>query len=808
MIMKTFPLQKWTAVWMLAAALVFPGASVQAETSAPPDSLGDFQQVAPGQGWLLFGGGLYWTNDDGAAWTDITPDTSASIEAVTFLDAARGHALLADASGYALASTTDGGAAWQATRLDFPEVARADSPVANVFMEWQSESQGWLSFKLATGSNFDRRLSFVTRDGGVTWQAVSGGEVNRNSGQSTVWKEAGMSAVVMSTSAAGWARWESGQCAESVCVREVKLMTTRDGGAVWSPVSLPNGMNSLRENFSTPKFSDADAQPYAGQGFDQCEVASLAQLQNWWNNSPYNAVNLYIGGISRACANASLSASFVSQANAQGWRFIPTWVGLQASCSAYSHRMSSDAVTARAQGVEEADAAIAVAQSLGLANADGSGTVIYLDLEAYNTSNAECRNAANAFVDGWTSEMQAKGNLAGVYGASCGSAPTDWWSLASVPDALWIANWYGNAGTVSYTRTATVWDAACLSNSLWPTHQRLRQYAGDHNETWGSLTLNIDSNVLDGTLAVPDGSANLAAPSAPDQPSPVNGAAFDTANDTWLSWKTNGDTCSVHIWATGYDVTAPDNNCSLYHLGVLPVGSYSWQVTAANGFGATVGPTWHFTVQPVFAPPELLSPANGEILLTRRPAFDWTDVTGAVSYTVQLSKLLGFTPVYKTVLVASSTVTYPRDLPPGTLFYWRVRANKLTGSSAWSATRSFTTANPPSKPALVSPRNISIIKDLTPRFVWKTVTLPVGTTFGHYQLQVAADLFFKSIIIDHSVVAYAAPEHTSAYVLTPGTRYYWRVMACNSLNQCSPWSALRAFKTAADATALSEVDVP
>jgi hypothetical protein len=31
--------------------------------------------------------------------------------------------------------------------------------------------------------------------------------------------------------------------------------------------------------------------------------------------------------------------------------------------------------------------------------------------------------------------------------------------------------------------------------------QRLRQYAGGHNETWGATTINIDSNVLDGRVA-------------------------------------------------------------------------------------------------------------------------------------------------------------------------------------------------------------------------------------------------------------------------------------------------------------------
>jgi hypothetical protein len=46
-----------------------------------------------------------------------------------------------------------------------------------------------------------------------------------------------------------------------------------------------------------------------------------------------------------------------------------------------------------------------------------------------------------------------------------------------------------------------VWDVACLSNGLWVNHQRIRQYAGGHGETWGGVTLNIDCNVIDGIVA-------------------------------------------------------------------------------------------------------------------------------------------------------------------------------------------------------------------------------------------------------------------------------------------------------------------
>ena len=68
--------------------------------------------------------------------------------------------------------------------------------------------------------------------------------------------------------------------------------------------------------------------------------------------------------------------------------------------------------------------------------------------------------------------------------------------MISPPDDVWIAHWIDQ----DYNPFATVWDVTCLSNDLWPDHQRVRQYAGDHTETWGGLPLRIDSNVLDGEV--------------------------------------------------------------------------------------------------------------------------------------------------------------------------------------------------------------------------------------------------------------------------------------------------------------------
>jgi hypothetical protein len=128
---------------------------------------------------------------------------------------------------------------------------------------------------------------------------------------------------------------------------------------------------------------------HSGQGFDQCEISSLSNLQKWKTNSPYSVVNLYIGGKSRACNNTNLSTEFIAALSVQGWKFIPTWVGLQASCTHLNFPMSENVVTAYNQGKDQAIDAARTARKYGLSfsDTDESGTVIYYDLEAFDITN-------------------------------------------------------------------------------------------------------------------------------------------------------------------------------------------------------------------------------------------------------------------------------------------------------------------------------------------------------------------------------------------------------------------------------------
>ncbi len=227
----------------------------------------------------------------------------------------------------------------------------------------------------------------------------------------------------------------------------------------------------------------------SGQAFDRCYLPSLELMQAWWDNSPYSVFNIYIGGVSFFCTDEQVDAFWLHAAAQQGWSFIPTWVGPQAPCSKFTHRMSSNASVAYQEGRAEADAAHEAAELLGFLG----DQIIYYDVEGYPD---ECRAVVDSFLLGWVERLHELGVRAGVYGSPCRSYISDWDDNESKPDNVWIAHWY----TDRYDPNASVFGTPCLPDTLWPDHQRLKQYARPHTETWGGLSLNIDSNVLDGEI--------------------------------------------------------------------------------------------------------------------------------------------------------------------------------------------------------------------------------------------------------------------------------------------------------------------
>jgi len=213
-----------------------------------------------------------------------------------------------------------------------------------------------------------------------------------------------------------------------------------------------------------------------------------------WATSPYRSIGIYIGGRNRACSQANLSANWVSTVESQGWRLVPTYVGLQAPCTTASNVSMIDPATASSQGMVAADDAASQANQLGI----GVGSAIYFDMESYDNTQASCTNTVLTFMGAWTGELHAKGYVAGEYSSASSGIADQANAVGNSKytgvDDIWIGAWDNRCDTVyGYTQ----W----VPDSSWNQHRRLHQCKGGHNETWGSATINIDTDYDDGAVA-------------------------------------------------------------------------------------------------------------------------------------------------------------------------------------------------------------------------------------------------------------------------------------------------------------------
>jgi hypothetical protein len=224
-------------------------------------------------------------------------------------------------------------------------------------------------------------------------------------------------------------------------------------------------------------------------------------MNRWLKHSPFLAVGIYISGASRACRDQPhLTPTWISTQLHNGWRLLPITLGPQAPCNPRFPRYDNDRVInhdpgsggkfskARRQGAAEATKAVSAAEKLGIVE----GSTLWYDLEGFDQTNLRCRRASMSFLSGWTNRLHRLHFVSGVYS----SAGSGIWALDQarvnnpsayhLPDRIWIARWDGKANTsTSYIR-----------DDGWRPRNRMKQYLGGHNETWGGVTINIDRNFL------------------------------------------------------------------------------------------------------------------------------------------------------------------------------------------------------------------------------------------------------------------------------------------------------------------------
>jgi hypothetical protein len=172
------------------------------------------------------------------------------------------------------------------------------------------------------------------------------------------------------------------------------------------------------------------------------------------------------------------------------------------------------------------------------------------------------------------------------------------------------------------------------------------------------------------------------------------------------------------------------------------------------------------------AAPVLVYPSANAVGIPLSASLIWGRVYGASTYEVNISN----NQTFSTSIIDSSNI---RDssfaissLLKGTMYYWRVKAKNSSGSSNWSAVRSFTTIA-----ALVdsihclAPASHATVSADSILLVWNKGNAGVD----RYCVQIAVDSLMSSPITDSTVT------DTSKIIrsLQDGQTYWWRVSAHN-----------------------------
>lgn len=283
-----------------------------------------------------------------------------------------------------------------------------------------------------------------------------------------------------------------------------------------------------------------------------------------------------------------------------------------------------------------------------------------------------------------------------------------------------------------------------------------------------------------------DGEAVIDGPSAP---TPSTGSVLDDATPL-LDWEDVAGASAYHLQVSaGADFSgalAVDQSAiavSQFEVHApLPNGTtYSWRVRVQNVEGVW-GPwskTWTFSVSIDLSKPALPDPSDGVTIRDTSPLLDWSDVSGAAGYELQVAQsdlFDGVLTIDESGLLGSQYQIETALLGAGT-YYWRVRSHDADGvAGSWGGPWSFTVSiDPPDTPG--SPLDGATVSDSTPTLDWPDVS---GINSYRVRLTDGA-----STSIDTTVTE---SRYTFSSALSTGGPFSWEVASINEDGVQGPWS--------------------
>ncbi|HWY58864.1 MAG TPA: hypothetical protein VNZ03_30660 [Terriglobales bacterium] len=192
---------------------------------------------------------LYWTDDDGQTWREITPNPmmTRNLGNIFFLDGTHGWVLASDALGeeegarFYLYSTEDGGRNWSSLLLQRKMFNLRDDYTFPSQVFFSDPKHGWILWHWhMMNSSLDSLLA--TSDGGRTWKRLP--------------DPPGAGPLDFTSARDGWMIGGSPGQEGIPVVEDDQLWVTHDGGVHWKAISVPLPADSpANVRFSELKFN-------------------------------------------------------------------------------------------------------------------------------------------------------------------------------------------------------------------------------------------------------------------------------------------------------------------------------------------------------------------------------------------------------------------------------------------------------------------------------------------------------------------------------------------------------------------------
>lgn len=190
-----------------------------------------------------------------------------------------------------------------------------------------------------------------------------------------------------------------------------------------------------------------------------------------------------------------------------------------------------------------------------------------------------------------------------------------------------------------------------------------------------------------------------------NNPANVPACSASSGSTTLLTNPIGGFSTAINLAASGVPAgttvtfgtnpVTPGNSTTvtLNNTNTLAAGTYTITITGTAGAVVKTRSISFVVGTAASAPASLTTPANNAIGVAVSPTFNWSPVSGASGYSLEVADNNSFSPILQTI-TGNTTLPYSllNPLSENTVYYWRVKTTNACGTGSASTTSIFKTA--------------------------------------------------------------------------------------------------------------------